>query len=760
MAVLNIEKSFLTENRSVLDFLNQSGQGLYIPLYQRDYSWDSDNIDQLLEDLSRGIQRIASGEVTDDAKEIRFLGTIITVVEPNRDHIYPVEIQAVPSRIERLIDGQQRVSTIALMATILTKRLQEIRNKIKVNNPIYEQVKEICDIWMDQRLLKVFSFDLGRGKPKLKPKIIRGAKDYWTKEDEVDKAYKSELANYLGHFIKAYDEKTVLPSLTKEKYGNSLLYQNSKRIDNWLKRAVSTAHEGNSEDEFATAEEILNHFTQEQIWEFEREDLVAIVRQKDYSSKKTDSYVLSELVQVLSVCHYLLDRCCFTIIQPTDEDWAFDMFQSLNATGTPLTAIETFKPTVVTTVDSLSGQFKESPSDASFKKVEAFLSEANTAQQKNKRTNDFLTSFFVSYDGRTMSTHFSYQRKVLDSVYSGNLTLADKERFISDMGNYAEFYKQWLRYDGKYTFPLIESSQESSLASMLLLFLKASNHKMAITVLAKSYDAVIKQTEGAQRSFINVVKAISAYYFLWRSTYSNSGLDSTYRDFFKNEKSFSETSVKKYFAAVLNQKGIGDKQQWIKKARDFCRYDNTGREVIRLALLLAFHDTQPDENNKGLIMKGREGSSDYLKLEMWISDDLRTIEHIAPQSNNSGIWDQDLYDPHEPAYQSLGNLTLLPQDLNSSAGNKGWAEKLLYYKSVSVNNILVMEQIQNEANQLGIVLNPDTIQLLQEVSYHDHMGALLKLSTNDAWNKELVDKRTESMLSIIWDRISTWLFNN
>ena len=51
MAVLDIEKSFLTENRSVLDFLNQSGQGLYIPLYQRDYSWDSDNIEQLLEAL-------------------------------------------------------------------------------------------------------------------------------------------------------------------------------------------------------------------------------------------------------------------------------------------------------------------------------------------------------------------------------------------------------------------------------------------------------------------------------------------------------------------------------------------------------------------------------------------------------------------------------------------------------------------------------------------------------------------------------------
>lgn len=72
MAVLNIEKSFLTENRSVLDFLNQAGQGLYIPLYQREYSWDSDNIEQLIEDLTRGIQRIAMGEISDDGKEIRF----------------------------------------------------------------------------------------------------------------------------------------------------------------------------------------------------------------------------------------------------------------------------------------------------------------------------------------------------------------------------------------------------------------------------------------------------------------------------------------------------------------------------------------------------------------------------------------------------------------------------------------------------------------------------------------------------------------
>lgn len=534
MAVLNIEKSFLTENRSVLDFLNQSGQGLYIPLYQRDYSWDSDNIEQLLEDLTRGIQRIASREVTDDNKEIRFLGTIITVVEPNRNHIYPVEIQAVPSRIEKLIDGQQRVSTIALMATLLTKRLTEIKNKVKSNNSIYEQVNEICSIWIDQKLLPVFSFDLGRGTPRLKPKIIRGAKDYWTRANDVDDAYRSELSNYLGHFIKAYSDKTSFPCLSKEKYGNTLLYQNGRRIESWLKKVVSVAHEDNN-DEFATAENILENFSQDLLWEFERPDLVQIIKSKDFTDKKTNSYILCELVQTLSVCHYLLDRCCFTIIQPTDDDWAFDMFQSLNATGTPLTAIETFKPTVVNTVDGeTERQFKDSESDKSFKKVENFLSDATTAQQKNKRTNDYLTSFFVAYDGRTMSTHFSYQRKVLNNAYSSLSTLEEKELFVQKMGNYAVFYQNWLKYDGKdhALFPAIDSSVDADLASMLILFLKASNHKMAITMLASMYSNVLKEVPNSVESFINLVKTVAAYYLLWRSAFSNSGLDSTYRDFF------------------------------------------------------------------------------------------------------------------------------------------------------------------------------------------------------------------------------------
>ncbi len=761
MAVLNIEKSFLTENRSVLDFLSQPGQGLYIPLYQREYSWDSDNIEQLLEDLTGGVQRLASGEYTThtDNKEIRFLGTVITVIEANRSNIYPRDPQAIPSKIEKLIDGQQRVSTIALMATLLTKRFYEIKKKLKESNPIFNEVDEICSFWT-KKLLAVYSFDLGRGTPPRKPKIIRGAKDYWTRDHSIDEAYQSELSNYLARFIEVELSagKKSYPTLSKEKFENSLLYQNSKDIEKWLKKVNPSCEE----DVFASPISIIENISQEFLWDYERTDLVDLIKLQDYSKSNTDSFILSELVQVAAICHYLLDRCCFTIIQPTDDDWAFDMFQSLNATGTPLTAIETFKPTIVNTVNGEPGrQFKDSPSDTYFKKLEAFLAETATAQQKNKRTNDYITSFFVAFDGSTVSTHFSYQRKILNKAYTDQTTFEDKENFVKRMGNYAEFYKSWLKYDGKEnaTFPGIGSSADADLASMLILFLKASNHKMAITILGRIYDSVIEQKPESVESFIDTVKAVAAYYFLWRSAYSNSGLDSTYREFFKQNKSFTVDTVKEYLKNVLeNNKGISTAEAWKEKAKYYLKYDTTGKDVIRLALLMAAHETITDPYQKGIIIEGREGGQKYLTVEKWTSSDLKTIEHIAPQTNKNNVWDEELYDTHIEPYQSLGNLTLLPQKLNSSAGNKEWKEKLLYYKCVAEEDPAIIQNIEKIAEGLGIELKKETVELLKNSHFNKHLASISMMEEDDSWNRDLVDKRTDAILDIIWRRVSKWIF--
>ena len=55
MENLEFDKLFEPSNKSVLDFFRQSGAGYYIPEYQRGYSWDKDNINQLLTDISDGV---------------------------------------------------------------------------------------------------------------------------------------------------------------------------------------------------------------------------------------------------------------------------------------------------------------------------------------------------------------------------------------------------------------------------------------------------------------------------------------------------------------------------------------------------------------------------------------------------------------------------------------------------------------------------------------------------------------------------------
>ena len=113
---------------------------------------------------------------------------------------------------------------------------------------------------------------------------------------------------------------------------------------------------------------------------------------------------------------------------------------------------------------------------------------------------------------------------------------------------------------------------------------------------------------------IYILTIVAGYYFLWRSAYSNSGLDSTYRDFFKKNNDISIDAVRSYLNDVLANKGINTKEGWMSKAKNNLKYDSTGKDVVRLALLIAAHDTIPDETNKGMIKVGREGFCDYLSL--------------------------------------------------------------------------------------------------------------------------------------------------
>lgn len=761
--MLEIDQAFNTTGTSVYEFFQRPGIGLYIPLYQRDYSWDKDNVEQLLDDIARGIERLAEGGNED---EIRFLGTIISVTEKNKNNIEPVDHRGLPTAIEKIIDGQQRLSTICLFATQLYKNIDDLNNKFSTKSNHRAEIDEICKSWKD-KLLDVISLDLKRGIPERKPQIIRGHDDKWIKDGDLHDAYKSDLANYLALFINyVYIEDAEFPKPNKKNVG-----KNTREINKWLENQVVRAHISDSED-FPPAWTLLRSIKESDIWQYDRPELKELTKNDDYQAHENS--IVCSLVQLFSVCHYLLDRCCFTLIQPLNDDWAFDMFQSLNASGTPLTAIETFKPLVVNTsnLNEPKGAFKGSSSDLSFEKIDKLFENINSAAQKSKLTNDFLTSLAIVIDGYKLTSHFSHQRKWLDKTYEELNDYDVKKKYIDFIGNYASFYKDiWIDFQGSdnQVINTICSNSEAELASILILYLRKSNHKMAVTILGSFYSAVLEGKENSIKNFIDACKALSAFYTIWRSAQNNAGLDIIYRQFFKGEtekgviikphswlknKDLNIEDLKSYLNSVLKDQGIYEKDNWLKKSSKFLNYKS--KSIIQFLLILSAHDTIADSLKPGLMKVSTKGVSNYLTLEKWNSKGVATIEHVAPQTKNDS-WDSNLYNEDE-LYQSIGNLTLLPTEVNSSAGNKGWREKILYYKHLSEQDPDKLNELKVKAKNEGVSLNSETIKLLISAKYNDHIKSLVTIeqSSND-WNAVLVSERAERILSLTWDRMIEWL---
>jgi len=752
---MDISRVFANKSEAVGNFFQQPGIGYYIPLYQREYSWDEENIDQLIEDICNGVNDIVEG-VND---QIHFMGTLICVTEHNPNaNIKPLDPRALPPRIDNVIDGQQRLSTLALLSCQLYQKLYKITLQL-ADDEISRSLQEAINFYL-KILVEMFSVDLQRGQPERKPIIIRASVDQWTLDGNDNYNYKSEISSYIASFIRSIHSKTDFPLVSSR----SLVGKNIRRINKLLKD-VEDSHEV-IEPNYPPAWKILNKIEQKDLWMYERPELYNRVIRQDNPISQEDKRICL-VVELLAFCHYLLQRCCFTIIQPISEVRAFDMFQSLNATGTPLTAFETFKPLVVNFAEASNSCFKGSNSEKYLEPADKLLSSTKSASNKNKLTNDFLTLFALTNDGSALSKQFSAQRRWLNSGYEKCSFIQDKEEFVRRIGDLATYWSKVIRLDlQKYPFiPGIENIVEldKELATLCFLYLQKANHKMANTVLSLFYAQIIRGSQDADKEFVSICKIVAAFFTLWRSSLPNSGLDEIYRKLLREHISseqgtakLSSKFVSSYFKEALDKNGISNKLAWINRAKDYLRYDEA-QAICRFTLLVVAENTIPDPENIGLIKTGTIGStSKYLTPQKWNSEELKTVEHIAPQNPEaSQIWDVGLY--QNDNYQCIGNLTLLPVAINSSLSNKGWMEKFIYYQHLSEIDPDKLKKLQSEAQAQGVMLNPKTIDLLKQTSTKQHITPIIQLGASGIWDKDFVDRRSQRICEILWDRIYQWL---
>ena len=760
----DISNEFTPQAYTLREFFLAGDRGFYIPLYQRPYSWNLDNVEQLMDDLVKGIDSVLT-----DAKSVSFLGTVILCAEQNKKkNIEPVDLRALPLSVYNVIDGQQRISTLALLATRLYRATRVFINSLG-DDEFYEEITDYLEGQIDD-LQRFFCLSLSTRKanPKEKPVIIRGSHDEWTL-DGPDEKYTSTVSHYLAAFIRELGSKGIdIPDK------RTTLGRNLKLIDLYIKIIINAHKQTETHISYPDAKNILRHIDQELIWGFDRDDYKNYVLSNDYNDKKCSN--ISTAIQLCMLFHYFFDRACLSVIYPTSEDWAFDIFQSLNATGTPLTAIETFKPLVVNTVNKGAHfKYKGSKSEEYFASIDYLFEVNDTAEQKSKLTKEYLNVFRLVYEGKSLSNHFSHQRKWLNDTYGSLGTAQKQEELIHRLSNLAKYWSnvKWFDSTSMTCFSGCHdlSDRNKELTVLCVRYLDDASHRMADTLLSRFYALVIRNTENAVDNFSQASKSIAAFFTLWRSALPNTGLDEVYRKLLEDNddnetpnyswasgiEELSIHDLKRYFLSVLAEKGITDKDAWLTKAYKNLRYD-TAKTVCKFALLVSAHDTIADPDDVGLMKKGALGVSKYLDDSSWRSTDLKTIEHVAPQSNENGTWDVNIYS--DQLEHSIGNLTLLPVDINSSIGNKSWQEKVLYYKHLALDDPGKSQNIRDEALHEGYILADETLELLTSARYASHMKSIVDFADADkAWDKVFIEKRAKRICELLWDELHPWLEN-
>ena len=402
-------------------------------------------------------------------------------------------------------------------------------------------------------------------------------------------------------------------------------------------------------------------------------------------------------------------------------------------------------------------------------------STARSNEQKNSRTNELLSTFSLCYDGKKLGNKFSAQRRWITDIYEKSLPAIDQKRdFLHNLAQVADFFHTaWYMEDVEQTHHIksIEKHPEGKFALFLIQYLKDANSKLSVPILARFYSQSIEQE--SIDDFVKTAKACAAFFTLWRSARSTSGLDEIYRKFFRgsnkndpvnvdrhswrdHSKPISPQNIKQYFLEVLKHNKIYEKDAWITESEPFLLYNTAPQKICRFVLFVAGHDRVLDKSNPGLTTQGNRGTFSLLDLDRWKATDFKSIEHVAPQNPPSEHdWDPNIYS--ENRVDKIGNLILLPIDINQYLNNKGWGVKFLHYSHLGVRENKKIEELKKDADKKGIVLSQRATKSLSKANYNCTIEPILELGIGGSWDAKLIDERTQQIKDIAWETLMSWL---
>jgi hypothetical protein len=775
-----IDNLFKATAKSTWHFLIESGQGCYIPAYQRPYSWDKDNIARLNEDTLHGLRQLA-----DRPNTISFIGTIIAIHDTKYRTVDPIFQSEVANRVMTIIDGQQRLCTLVMANMALHDFIRRQSEKLVAKtDPHFKWIcaDQATPLLADLRNSFLMDRNSGDGNYRYYPRVIRAYYDVWSRR-QGQARYESPIAKMIWGYIEhIHGTDTVefqfqpLDDQKRPIERYAAIADAFQYIRLEVRRICQTKSEDRDFPDLVSATQSADFA--KAIWGFDVPDEV-----KKYLAEQsihTNYTTFCSLLRAIIYAKYLNERVAITIVTTDNEDDAFDMFEALNTTGEPLTAFETFKPKVIDS-ETLA-KYEHSPSKKSVDAIESYLDRFKKADDKQRATSEMLVPFALAETGTKLQKKLNDQRRYLRDEYDA-LTkagdIAKNRAFTAGLAAVASFMQTGWDIDRGRTpnFAPLEIKDEEAIVGFEVL--RGLKHSITIGPLARFYEHALSAATPADRKsrtdeFVAAIKATVAFSVYWRGAKGGTeNIDNHYRDIMRSGFTVGSETIppmakradgklgalslanyKKSLRHILEKHGgVTAKDDWTKAvARNpVYRHSTT---LARFIIFCASDDAMPDPATKGLIVRGRKDVSPMLKLERWQNGDYFTVEHIAPQSNSAG-WDANIYDEPETVHV-LGNLTLLPSAENSVIADKSWAHKRIMYRLLCAETHAEFDEVAKTAGKEGLTLSKTAEEVLNNAKY---LGLLKSVASYDQdWSKTIIDLRSQRIAGLAWDRIKDWLY--
>ena len=742
--------------------------GFRVPEYQRPYDWARDNISRLFSDCLNGFHRLGT---SGNADAFTFLGTLILVKEEKQEPTFGGVSVAI-------VDGQQRLTTLTLLACALVERMTLLSKNIDdfpLSVPVRDWLRAEVDDWIRELT------ECAIGSQKLKgnktypfPRIIRMGDQRGKSAAESE--YRSALGKFLhgfGDYANGDDIEFNPPALGA---GSEALKlgENFGLIRELIKNL-------NVSEWYETAECSLVPFD----WisrsgyrvMFERlgDSFHSDADQSSAISEVTKATAAQELVRTLLFAAYFSRCIVLTRVITDDESAAFDIFDALNSTGEPLTAIETLKPRVIQ-YENGNGGYAGSLSDDQFTRLKRFIDETYPeTSAKQSETKALIISFGLLIEGQKLAENLSAQRNFLRTRYdrAAALSRENAQRFVTQIADVAEVRKQYWTASGIETLANFHDQTRLDEIQQLVAFLNATKSNLVLPIIARYWRPDLKQA--GDETFLQVVRAITAFLVLRRAaTGTTASIDSDFRSVMAPIGSGTNkfglnagvdtknplleiSALRTAFRTLLSKSKakISDREKWINQAIDNPIYQQS-REIARFMILVAADGAEPSVTELGCWNKIGVKASDndrYLDFKTWRSLNYATVEHVAPDSEQHGDWDQGIY-KNSIIRHTLGNLCLLPAKENGAIGNSSWSKKRLFYRALTEKNVAGQQARIEEALAQGMKFSNSTLKILQDAK---RLPLLDPLATVDNWTIDTINARGRNIAGLVWDRLWPWL---